>query len=88
MKPKWSMPMVASLASAMLLITAGCASQPCRRQPNFGCGTPEAGEGELRGPGGSGGGAGGAGGAAGVLASPLLCAQKHSAALADVVALS
>ena len=45
-------------------------------------------EGELRGPGGSGGGAGGAGGAAGVLASPLLCAQKHSAALADVVALS
>ena len=43
MKPKWSMPMVASLASAMLLITAGCASQPCRRQPNFGCGTPEAG---------------------------------------------
>ncbi len=43
MKLCWSMSALAILASVISLMTAGCASQPCRRQPNFGCGTPEAG---------------------------------------------
>jgi len=43
MKLRWHVPVVAILASVISLMTAGCASQPCRRQPNFVSGTPAAG---------------------------------------------
>jgi len=42
MKFCWSMPALPLLASVMLLMTAGCASQPCHRQSNFVIGKPAA----------------------------------------------